>query len=198
MESKSKTKNVVIIIVMISIILISIISACFFLFFKEQKKNVKQIVKTGVVSLNYKSEVNGLELLSLTPMANDLAKASREEGSYFDFSVSSEVDDNTTVDYEIALIKDESSTIPDNDIMVYLEQQNSGTYSKVKDPKVFTPIKKKSSLGSPAKSMILNEVSLSSDRVDNYRLRIWVREGAIISDSNSTYKVRVNVYGKAS
>lgn len=198
MESKRKTKNIIIVLVIISIILIGIISVCFFLFFKEQKQNVKQIIKTGVVSLNYKTKVNGLELSSLTPISNELAKDNRETGSYFDFSVISEVDENTTVDYQIALIKDESSTIPDSDIMVYLEKQNSGTYSKVKDPKEFTPIKKKSKLGSPAKSMILNEVNLSSDHVDNYRLRIWVREGAIITDPNSTYKVRVNVYGKAS
>ena len=198
MESKKKTKKIIIVLVFISIILIGIISASFFLFFKEQKQNVKQVIKTGVVSLNYKTKVNGISLYSLTPISNEVAKENREPGSYFDFSVISEVAENTTVDYEIALIKDESSTISDSDIIVYLEKQNNGSYSKVEDPIEFTPIKKKSKLGSPAMSMILNKVSLSSNQVDNYRLRFWVREGATISDPNSTYKVRVNVYGKAS
>ena len=197
MESKSKTKNIIIVIVLLSIVLVAIIAVSFTMFFKEQEKNVNEVVKTGTVSMNYKSEVNGLQLVSLTPVSNDVAMENRTEGSYFDFSVSSDIDSDTAIDYEIALVKDDSSTIPDSDIMVYLEKQTSGTYSKVDDPKEFTPIKKKSKLGSPAKSMVLSKVSVSANQVDNYRLRIWVKEGAIITDPNATYKVRVNVYGKA-
>lgn len=197
MESKAKTKNVVIFLVLLSVILVAVIGISFSSFFKKQEKNVKEIVKTGTVSMNYKSEVNGLQLVDLTPIADSVAKENRLEGSYFDFSVSSEFNDDTVVDYEIALIKDQSSTIPDEDVMVYLEKQSSGTYAKVKDSQPFTPIKKKTKLGSPAKSMILDKVSLSSNQVDNYRLRIWVKEGAVITDPNATYKVRVNVYGKA-
>ena len=197
MESKTKTKNVVIFLVLLSVILVAVIGISFSSFFKKQEKNVKEIVKTGTVSMNYKSEVNGLQLVDLTPIADSVAKENRLEGSYFDFSVSSEFNDDTVVDYEIALIKDQSSTIPDEDVMVYLEKQSSGTYAKVKDSQPFTPIKKKTKLGSPAKSMILDKVSLSSNQVDNYRLRIWVKEGAVITDPNATYKVRVNVYGKA-
>ena len=197
MESKSKTKNVVIFLVLLSIVLIAVIAVAFTMFFKEQEKNVKEVVKTGTVSMNYKTEVNGLQLNSITPVANDVAMENRTEGSYFDFSVSSDIDSDTTVDYEIVLVKDDSSTISDSDIMVYLEKQTSGTYSKVDEPKEFTPIKKKTELGSPAKSMVLSKFSLSANQVDNYRLRIWVKEGAVITDPNATYKVRVNVYGKA-
>lgn len=197
MESKSKTKNVVIFLVLLSIVLIAVIAIAFTMFFKEQEKNVKEIVKTGTVSMNYKSEVNGLQLASITPVANDVAIENRAEGSYFDFSVSSDIDGDTAVDYEISLVKDESSTISDSDIMVYLEKQTSGTYSKVDDPKQFTPVKKKTNLGSPTKSMVLGKFSLSANQVDNYRLRIWVKEGAVITDPSANYKVRVNVYGKA-
>lgn len=197
MESKSKTKNVVIFLVLLSIVLIAVIVVAFTMFFKEQEKNVKEIVKTGTVSMNYKSEVNGLQLTSITPVANDVAIENRAEGSYFDFSVSSDIDSDTAVDYEISLVKDESSTISDSDIMVYLEKQTSGTYSKVDNPKQFTPVKKKTNLGSPAKSMVLGKFSLSANQVDNYRLRIWVKDGAVITDLSANYKVRVNVYGKA-
>ena len=169
MESKSKTKNVVIFLVLLSIVLIAVIVVAFTMFFKEQERNVKEIVKTGTVSMNYKSEVNGLQLTSITPVANDVAIENRAEGSYFDFSVSSD----------------------------YLEKQTSGTYSKVDNPKQFTPVKKKTNLGSPAKSMVLGKFSLSTNQVDNYRLRIWVKDGAVITDPSANYKVRVNVYGKA-
>lgn len=197
METKSKTKKIVLIMIVISILLIALVSVSFVLFLQKQRDNVKEVVKTSVVSMTYSATTNGLILTNLTPMNDETGKNSRDEGSYFDFAVTSETDSNTKVEYEIALVKDDASTIPDSDIMVYLERQSSGTYSKVDDPSAFTPRKKKSSLGSPAKSMVLDKVSLSSNRIDNYRLRIWVREGAIITDPAATYTVRVKVYGKA-
>lgn len=197
METSGNTKKILLLLISVSVILILIIIFSFLGFFKEQKKNIKQEVKTSVVSMSYKTTINGLTLTNLKPISVDVGKALRSEGSYFDFAVSSEVDDNSSIQYEIALIKDENSIISDDDIMVYLEKQNSGTYAKVEEPTTFSPVKKKSSLGSPAKSMVLDQVTVSSDQIDNYRLRIWVREGATISNPNDSYSVRVNVYGKA-
>ena len=197
MEVNKKTKNIVLIMVGISVFFIILVVLAFVMFFQEQRKNVKQEVKTSIISMNYKSNTNSLTLTDLTPMSDEKGKVLRKEGSYFDFTISSKLEDDTSIKYEIALIKDKSSTISDDDIMVYLEKQNSGTYAKVDEPKVFTPIKKKSKLGSPAKSMVLNRVSQSSSQVDNYRLPIWVREGATIQNSNATYMLKVNVYAKA-
>lgn len=196
MESNYKTKNIVLVVLGVSVILIFIVVFAFIMFFKDQKNNVNEVVKNSVVTMNYKTATNQFTLLNLSPLSNEVGKDLRAEGSYFDFSVSSEMDKDTSVDYEIALIKDERSTIPDSDVVVYLEKQTSGSYAKVEEPSFFNPIKKKTSLGSPSKSMVLDRVSLSSEKIDNYRLRLWVREGAII-DPNATYSVKVSVYGKA-
>ncbi len=197
MKEGHKTRNVVLCVLGVSVLLIAVVVFAFFMFFREQKANVREVVSKNVVSMNYKTATNTFALNNLTSMNNETGKSLRDEGSYFDFSVSSEVSNDDSVKYEIALIKDKSSTISDSDIVVYLEKQNSGTYAKVTEPEAFTPIKKKTNLGSPAKSMVLNRVSLSSDRVDNYRLRMWVREGAVI-DPAGTYSVQVKVYGKVS
>ena len=52
-------------------------------------------------------------------------------------------------------------------------------------------------MGSPKGSMVLDQEKLSSSQSVNYRLRIWVKKGSVISDLNSTYAVRVKVNGKA-
>lgn len=196
MENNYRTRNVVFIVLGISLILILVIVFAFMMFFREQKQNVNEVVKNSVVTMNYKTSTNEFSLTNLTPMSNESGKDLRDEGSYFDFSVSSKMDEDASVQYEIALIKDDSSTIPDNDIVVYLEKQSSGTYAKVEDPTVFTPIKKKTTLGSPAKSMVLDKVNLSSEKEVNYRLRLWVREGAVV-DPSATYSVKIKVFGQA-
>lgn len=194
MEEKSKTSKVIFMVLIISVIAIIVIVCSFMLFFRGQKNNVKEVVKTGVVTMNYKTPSNKFTLTNLTPMSNDLGKELRDSGTYFDFSISSEVKDE--VQYEIALVKDSSSTIPDEDIVAYLEKQTSGSYAKVNDPRIFTPSMRKSVLGSPAQSMILYKNSLPGSAVENYRLRLWVKEGAIITDPTATYTVEVKVYGK--
>lgn len=196
MENNYRTRNVVFIVLGISLILILVVVFAFMMFFREQKQNVNEVVKNSVVTMNYKTSTNEFSLTNLTPMSNESGKDLRDEGGYFDFSVSSKMDEDASVQYEIALIKDDSSTIPDNDIVVYLEKQSSGTYAKVEDPTVFTPIKKKTTLGSPAKSMVLDKVNLSSEKEVNYRLRLWVREGAVV-DPSATYSVKIKVFGQA-
>ena len=143
MEVNKKTKNIVLIMVGISVFFIILVVLAFVMFFQEQRKNVKQEVKTSIISMNYKSNTNSLTLTDLTPMSDEKGKVLRKEGSYFDFTISSKLEDDTSIKYEIALIKDKSSTISDDDIMVYLEKQNSGTYAKVDETKVFNSINKK-------------------------------------------------------
>ena len=196
MDNSYKTKNILFIILGISVILILVVIFSFIMFFKHQKNNVNEVIKNSVVTMNYKTSTADFKLANLTPMSNEVGKALRTEGSYFDFAVSSQLDEDSSVQYEIALIKDSESTISDNDVVIYLEKQNCGSYAKVDDPKIFTPSKKKTSLGSPAKSMVVDKVTLSSEKVVNYRLRMWIREGAVV-DPSGVYSVKVKVFGQA-
>ena len=196
MDNSYKTKNILFIILGISVILILVVIFSFIMFFKHQKNNVNEVIKNSVVTMNYKTSTADFKLANLTPMSNEVGKALRTEGSYFDFAVSSQLDEDSSVQYEIALIKDSESTISDNDVVIYLEKQNSGSYAKGDDPTIFMPSKKKTSLGSPAKSMVVDKVTLSSEKVVNYRLRMWIREGAVV-DPSGVYSVKVKVFGQA-
>lgn len=196
MVSSYKTRNVVFMVFGVSIFLILVVVFAFVCFFRGQSNNVDEVVKNSVVTMSYETPTSEFSLSNLVPLSDEIGKGLREPGSYFDFSVSSEMDSNTSAEYEITLIKSDSSTLNDSDVVVYLEKQGTGTYAKVEDPKVFTPIQKKTSLGSPAHSMVLDKVILSDGQEDNYRLRLWVREGAII-DADAAYSVKVQVFGKA-
>lgn len=196
MNSNYDTKNVTFVVLGVSVVLVLIIGLSFFLFFEQQEKNINEVVKNSVVTMNYKTDTNEFVLANLTPMANDIGKSLRSEGSYFDFSVSSKMSDDASVQYEISLVKTKNSTIPDEDVVVYLEKQRSGTYAKVDNPTVFTPIKKKTKLGSPVKSMVLYKANVSTLKEENYRLRLWIRDGAVV-DPSAVYSVEVQVYGKA-
>lgn len=197
MEDKKGMKKLIITLVVVSILLVLVIFFAFVLFFNKQKKVDTTPVHTGTIAMTYKATVNGIQLVNSQPMGDVIGKSNRTDGSYFDFTVTSTLKGNTNVTYEIALIKDKSSTIPSEYIKVYLEKQHSGTYSKVGDPVIFKALKKKSKIGAPLGSMVIAREKVEEDVVNNYRLRIWLKEDAPILDPTATFTVRVNVYGKA-
>ncbi len=194
-ELEKKTKSILISILAVAILVISVISLSFATFQKEEKLDDSNSISTGNISMNYTESVNGISINNALPTSDEVGKALKGKGEYFDFTINSTIVGNVSLDYEIAAVKDKDSTIADSSIKLYLEQQISGSYEEVMAPTVFTPISTKSKVGSPAGSMILKTVKKDKTSSDNYRLRMWLSENAAV-DGAQSYTVKVNVYGK--
>lgn len=148
----------------------------------------------GYVTLNYSSEVNALSLFNAKPTTDAVGMKNTE---YFDFSVDVNLEGAPKVEYEISLIKDEeASTIKDEDVRIYLEKEESGTYTKVFGPEEFTPSKNYTGVGSELGSMVLTNVKKIKSETDNYRLRIWMSDKAIASTGNYSVEVDIHAISK--
>ena len=148
------------------------------------------------ISMTYTENMNGISIQDALPTSDEVGKHLNGKGEYFDFTIKSNIV-NSSITYEIAAIKDKSSTISDDSIKLYLEKQNSGTYEQVMEPTIFKPITKRSKIGSPKGSMVLYKLNRKKSGTDNYRLRMWIKEDAVV-EMDKSYTVKVNVYGKAS
>lgn len=148
------------------------------------------------ISMTYTENMNGISIQDALPTSDEVGKHLKGKGEYFDFTIKSNVV-NSSITYEIAAIKDKSSTISDDSIKLYLEKQNSGTYEQVMEPTIFKSITKRSKIGSPKGSMVLYKLNRKKSGTDNYRLRMWIKEDAVV-EMDKSYTVKVNVYGKAS
>ena len=148
------------------------------------------------ISMTYTENMNGISIQDALPTSDEVGKKLNGKGEYFDFTIKSNIV-NSSITYEIAAIKDKSSTISDDSIKLYLEKQNSGTYEQVMEPTIFKSITKRSKIGSPKGSMVLYKLNRKKSGTDNYRLRMWIKEDAVV-EMDKSYTVKVNVYGKAS
>ena len=147
------------------------------------------------ISMTYTENMNGISIQDALPTSDEVGKHLNGKGEYFDFTIKSNIV-NSSITYEIAAIKDKSSTISDDSIKLYLEKQNSGTYEQVMEPTIFKSITKRSKIGSPKGSMVLYKLNRKKSGTDNYRLRMWIKEDAVV-EMDKSYTVKVNVYGKA-
>lgn len=196
-ENKENSSKVILMsIIAITILVISVIGVSFATFIRVQKGMKSNTISTGNISMNYTEDTNGISIQDALPTSDAIGKTLKGKGEYFDFTINSSIIGDVSINYEIAAIKDVNSTIADNAVKLYLEQQKSGSYEQVMAPTIFTPITSQSQVGSPAGSMVLKSVVKKSSSVDNYRLRMWLDENAVV-DAGKYYSVKINVYGKA-
>lgn len=185
-----------IILIIICLILAIFVGFLFVEFGKQKDIVIETEENGGNIILNYTNNITGLYITKAIPTNDNIGMKSNDEGNYFDFAIDTKLDNATSIDYEVSIIKDnKKSTIPDSDIRIYLEKENSGTYTKVFGPSPYKGIKENSELGSQEGSMILYKYSTKKSGVDNYRLRIWLSDSSTIQ--NGDYAVEVVVNGKA-
>lgn len=200
MEKEEKgnelTKKFWITVIAVCSILMVLIIIGFVVFHNREPEVIEKEEDGGYVSLNYTSEVNALSILNATPMSDTDGMKNMKEGQYFDFSVDVDVDEAPKVEYEISIIKDEkASTIKDEDIRIYLEKEDSGTYSKIFGPEEFVASKNFSSVGSELGSMVLINTQKVKSGTDNYRLRLWLSDKASVT--SGSYSVEIDIHAIA-
>lgn len=181
----------------ICFILLVLVIIGFFAYKNRKPEVIDKKVKGGSIVLNYVDNVTGLNLKNMSPTTDAIGMKNDKEGQYFDFSIEAELSKASKIEYELAVIKDEeNSTISDDDIKVYLEKEDSGTYNKVFGPKAYKKIKQDSKLGSPEGSMILLKETIKKDVKENYRLRIWLSDKSLTKQGNYSVEVILNGIAK--
>ena len=179
----------------ICFLLVILIAVGFALFSKSKNPVIEELENAGDVILNYADDITGVKITNATPTSDAVGIKNMTKGQYFDFSVDVTLDNAPYIEYEISVVKDENySTIPDDDIRIYLEQEQSGAYVEVFAPSKFTPLKKKTSIGTPVGSMVLYQTKRTKKTVDRYRLRVWVADKSLMEKGNYGLEVFVNAH----
>lgn len=194
--SNKLSKTFWILTLILCILCIAGISIGFYFYKQETNKVIVKDELGGDVYLKYVGNTNGLTLLNASPMSDQLGALQDGDNKYFDFSVEVDLDEADFVEYEIAIVKDKSfSNIPDNEVKFYLEEENSGSFSKVFGPSEFKPLEEKTELGTDKGDMVLYTVKKADSGTINYRLRMWMAETSTMPVGN--YSVEVSINGKA-
>ena len=184
------------IVIGICLFFIVVVGIGLVVFSNRKPEVVDKKLNGGNIILNYTDNITGLSIVDATPTTDSIGMKNSKDGQYFDFSIEVHLENAKTVEYEVAAIKDASnSTISDDDIKIYLEKENSGTYTKVFKPAGYVPIERDTELGSPEGSMVLARVKQIKDSTDNYRLRMWISDKSVTKKGNYTVEIVVN--GKA-
>lgn len=204
-EEKRNNRNLVIVLVLVvSMICLCIgISVSIFNYFGQG--NTNNVIQTGRIFFSYsdsESAGSGINIENATPIPDESGKVLSGDGEYFDFSVSATTT-NTDIGYEIVVLKQDGSTLPDDFVKIYLTEFEGNTEKAV--PLTSGVIPTYSELTTTTNPLLQGKTvyygTVNAGEVaygKRFRLRMWVKDPQEVNfdyDSlgDMTYKVRVNV-----
>ncbi len=183
-------------IICLLIVLLMIIGVSTAVYNFTNESNHINTIDTGNISLQFTEDTNGISITDAQPISDEMGKTLSGAGEYFDFTVQATIKGNATTTYEVSAEKATSSTLANDEVKLYLEQQINGTYQEVMEPTVFTPLTSQTEIGSNAGTMLLVRDSVSSTSSTNYRLRMWVNGTTPLTEDSRSFSVQVVVNAK--
>ena len=170
-------------------------------------------ITSGIMKMSYTESNNIINLQGALPTTDATGKKRLNEGEYFDFTVSSTIQGNDNINWEIALAPTEPENMfnPDFIKMYLTELDDAGNETEIVEPTIFMSLDMEANkyTGKPAivegtenttQTPIFTLYSTSTNKSfsKKYRLRMWVDESYNPQDDggNLEFGVKVNVYGK--
>ena len=210
MIEELKQNKPLLIIFIIAILLI--ITGVTYSFYKIKLEGQKtHFVSSDLISFTYKESENKIAITNMTPVSDTDGKKS----NYFEFSVSSNLVKDMSVDYEISILKTSTTnSFNESDIKAYLTDENNNS---LVEPVIISELEDNSKITN-AKTIYQNNFTYNNSnekQTHTYRLRIWLKDNVDLSKyttktetENGTnvtlenhifkFKVNVNTYEKTS
>ena len=197
---QTKKKENIIIIAILIVMLMAIIGVSYAAFNFSRAGNTPNKITTGSITMTYEESSNTISLSNALPTRDATGTTRLKEGEYFDFTVSSEITGEVNINYEISAKEIGDGTIDGSNIKLYLTELVDGEEQELMTPEVYNEETDSNEYtGRPANEMSLYTSSMNASEEHNYRLRMYVTEEYNPQGDGGglTFKVQVNVYGKA-
>ena len=208
-DNNNNSKQVLLSVLGVAILVVAVVGVSFAAFSYSKPGQKVNTITTGTITMNYSEGTNGINLVNALPMSDEQGKELTGDGNVFDFTVTATISGSATINYSIIAVPDESNgaVLTDDKIKVYLTDQGTPTENgegNTSTPQILSSLPASSTVsdltGAPdtTDDYVLKSDSITTnDITDNYRLRMWIDANATAPSSQQTYKLRVNVYGKA-
>ena len=203
MIEKLKQNKLVLIIFIMAILLI--ITGVTYSFYKIKLEGQKtHFISSDLISFTYKESENKISITNMTPVSDTDGKKS----NYFEFSVSSNLVKDMSVDYEISVLKTSTTnSFNEEDIKAYLTDENDNS---LVEPVIISELEDNSKITN-AKTIYQNSFTYNNSnekQTHTYRLRIWLKDnvdmskytkvtetenGTNVTLENHIFKFKVNV-----
>lgn len=196
-KKKGVSKKIGFLCFCIFVFVIGIIVGAFYIYNRSSVNVEEKTVDGGSLSLTYADDSNSFVIENAIPTSDIIGEKLDSADMFFDFTINTELDEATSIQYNILLVRDEEkSNALNSNIKVYLEKENNGKYEKVVAPVIFTSNFNDKDLGKDVMKLYTNKAI--SDGSENYRLRLWLSDTAVYEpEEEQNFGIKISVQGTA-
>ena len=187
MEYELKKKKNILIVGILSLLIILMGST--YAFFSYSKGSEAYVLSSSKISAIFTSGTNSITFSNAYPISDSYALNNLDKLTYIDFTVASEVEDETqAVEYEIYLTESDTNTLSSDYIKVYLTDDNN---KEVVAPTIYSSLEI-STYDNTGKVIFKdNNPGLHSK---NYRLYVWLDSNYSQNEISQVFSFKVNLY----
>lgn len=191
LKNRKRIKTTLALLLLIFILLTFFVSYAGFSIFQANRGSSENIIQSGSILFSYNEGSNSINIVGALPTNDEIGKQLMEEGEFFEFSVSAEVNSKiqNKVVYEISLTPNQN-TLDSKYIRVYLVENNKDVLINLKDVNYYNDLPD-SSIRNNSKVLLKKEVSTSLK--STYVFRMWVSNEYEVDDIMRTFSCFVNV-----
>ena len=182
MERKNSSKQVLLSVLAVAILVVAVVGVSFAFFTYSKQGETVNTITTGTLVFSYNEPANGILLEDAVPMSDSDAKTTLVSGrNVFDFTVTSTINGNATINYEITAKEstDQSDigTLESKYVKVSLDKVAGGSETPVKAATYYDDL--------TAGTIATGDKLLGTGSATNsngsavtttYRLRMWMAE----------------------
>lgn len=196
-KKKGVSKKIGFLCFCIFVFVIGIIVGAFYIYNRSSVNVEEKTADGGSLSLTYADDSNSFVIENAIPTSDIIGEKLDSADMFFDFTINTELDEATSIQYNILLVRDEEkSNALNSNIKVYLEKENNGKYEKVVAPVIFTSNFNDKDLGKDVMKLYTNKAI--SDGSENYRLRLWLSDTAVYEpEEEQNFGIKISVQGTA-
>ena len=182
MEKKSSSKQVLLSVLAVAILVVAVVGVSFAFFTYSKQGETVNTITTGTLVFSYNEPENGILLEDAVPMSDEDAKTTLTSGrNVFDFTVTSTINGNATINYEITAKEstDQSDigTLESKYVKVSLDKVAGGSETPVKAATYYDDLTA-GTIATGDKLLGTGSATNSSGSAvtTTYRLRMWMAE----------------------
>ena len=182
MERKNSSKQVLLSVLAVAILVVAVVGVSFAFFTYSKQGETVNTITTGTLVFSYNEPANGILLEDAVPMSDSDAKTTLVSGrNVFDFTVTSTINGNATINYEITAKEstDQSDigTLESKYVKVSLDKVDGGRETPVKAATYYDDLTA-GTIATGDKLLGTGSATNSSGSpvTTTYRLRMWMAE----------------------
>ena len=182
MERKNSSKQVLLSVLAVAILVVAVVGVSFAFFTYSKQGETVNTITTGTLVFSYNEPENGILLEDAVPMSDEDAKTTLTSGrNVFDFTVTSTINGNATINYEItakeSTNQSDIGTLESKYVKVSLDKVAGGSETPVKAATYYDDLTA-GTIATGDKLLGTGSATNSngSPVTTTYRLRMWMAE----------------------